>query len=252
MLKKILFQTHWLIGITAGVVLALVGLTGAVLSFEKEIVASLNGGVYLEMPRERARPGEQALKPDPRRAALRAAAEAQKGRAFFRDVRKLHRWLMWGEHGNRDVGRQIVGACTVLLVLMALSGLYLRWPRDGRRLRDWLVPDFSLNGRAFLWNLHATVGTWVLFFYLLMALTGLSWSYEWYRDALLALSGAESRKTIFLLHSGQFFGTPGIIAFMLASLAMPLFAVTGWMLYLDRRRRRARGRLRLGTLSASS
>ena len=234
-MKNILFQTHWLIGITAGIVLALVGATGAMLSFEKQMIAALNDGVYLEMPRGKVK--------DP---VLVAAVEAQAGREFFRDVRKLHRWLMLGERGDKDIGRQIVGLCTILLLVMSLTGLYLRWPRGGHSWSAWLVPDFSLTGRAFLWNLHATVGTWVLLFYLLMALTGLHWSYEGYREGLYWLFGAEFKKLVFALHSGQFFGFPGMLAFMLASLAMPLFAVTGWMLYLNRRQRRARARMRAG------
>jgi sulfite reductase (NADPH) flavoprotein alpha-component len=44
--------------------------------------------------------------------------------------------------------------------------------------------------------------------------------------------------SIFPLHSGSFFGTPGVLAFFLASLAMPVFTITGWMLYLDRRSRK--------------
>jgi sulfite reductase (NADPH) flavoprotein alpha-component len=40
------------------------------------------------------------------------------------------------------------------------------------------------------------------------------------------------------LHSDRYFGMAGVIVFMMASLAMPLFAITGWMLYLARRRRR--------------
>ena len=39
--RKVLFQLHWIVGITVGIVLALVGATGAVLSFEQQIVASL-------------------------------------------------------------------------------------------------------------------------------------------------------------------------------------------------------------------
>ena len=42
----------------------------------------------------------------------------------------------------------------------------------------------------------------------------------------------------------RFFGLPGVILFMVASLAMPLFAITGWMLYLDRRAQAARARAR--------
>ena len=50
MLKKVWFQLHWLFGITAGLVLAVVGLTGALLSFEDEIVSLLNRGNIVPPP----------------------------------------------------------------------------------------------------------------------------------------------------------------------------------------------------------
>jgi len=49
--------------------------------------------------------------------------------------------------------------------------------------------------------------------------------------------------SIFPLHSGRYFGMTGVIVFMMASLAMPLFAITGWMLYLARRRRKRHARV---------
>ncbi len=42
------------------------------------------------------------------------------------------------------------------------------------------------------------------------------------------------------LHQGRWFGLAGTVAFLLAALAMPLFAVTGLLLYLGRRRSRRR------------
>ena len=36
--KKVLFQLHWFFGISAGLVLALMGVTGALYSFEEEIL----------------------------------------------------------------------------------------------------------------------------------------------------------------------------------------------------------------------
>ena len=41
--------------------------------------------------------------------------------------------------------------------------------------------------------------------------------------------------SIFVLHSGSFFGLVGLVLMMIASLLMPLFAITGWQLYLGRR-----------------
>src|SRR5687768_13479342 len=45
MLKKILFQTHWFLGISAGIVVAVVGVTGAAISFEEELLHVLNKSV---------------------------------------------------------------------------------------------------------------------------------------------------------------------------------------------------------------
>jgi sulfite reductase (NADPH) flavoprotein alpha-component len=365
--RKVLFQLHWIFGITVGLVLAIVGATGALLSFEQQIVSSLAGDsrriaatgrtpltpaelltrVAASEPQKRISALSIAYEPyetvrvtfapreqryaDPYTGALLPATSGG-AETFFRNVRQLHRWLMLGDLGDRDVGRQIVGASTVLLVFMALTGHYLRWPRGpaARRLETWLVPDFRLKGRAFLWNLHAVIGTWVLPVYLVIALTGLQWSYEWYRDGLYNIAGVErpaggeggqreARGTadiptfarawdtfareaagftsvnvnlaaaperplefryldaqpsherafntlaidkegrvsklelykdkklaaqwvssIFPLHSGSYFGLAGVIIFLLASLAMPLFTVTGWLMYLRRRTPRPR------------
>ena len=58
MLKKILFQVHWFIGITAGVVMAVVGVTGGMLSFENQLLYVFNPGVMHITP-----PGTEALSP---------------------------------------------------------------------------------------------------------------------------------------------------------------------------------------------
>jgi sulfite reductase (NADPH) flavoprotein alpha-component len=71
--------------------------------------------------------------------------------------------------------------------------------------------------------------------------TGAVVKHERYDDKPI---GGKLVSSIFPLHSGSFFGMPGIILFMLASLAMPLFTITGWMMYLVRRERKARSRAR--------
>ncbi|HAB02362.1 MAG TPA: hypothetical protein DCE25_05300, partial [Pseudomonas sp.] len=45
MMKKTLFQLHWLFGITAGLVLAVMGITGALYSFQEELLRAFNADV---------------------------------------------------------------------------------------------------------------------------------------------------------------------------------------------------------------
>ena len=50
--KKVLFQLHWFFGISAGLVLALMGATGALYAFEGEIMTALNPEVLRVEVRE--------------------------------------------------------------------------------------------------------------------------------------------------------------------------------------------------------
>lgn len=59
--RNAIFQVHWFLGITAGVVLALVGATGAMLSFEHEILKSLNPGVITVAARGNALAPEELV-----------------------------------------------------------------------------------------------------------------------------------------------------------------------------------------------
>jgi sulfite reductase (NADPH) flavoprotein alpha-component len=52
------------------------------------------------------------------------------------------------------------------------------------------------------------------------------------------------------IHSGSIFGWPGQLLFMLAAALMPLFTVTGFILYLSRRKLRPAPQPALGSLVA--
>ena len=364
MLKKTLFQLHWFFGITAGLVLALMGITGAAYSFQDEILRALNPTVLTvqKQPAGVLPPAElvRKLEGTEGKAVSMLWVESESGNAarvfftpppgerrgqmryfdpytgdylgdavgqdFFGLMLQLHRFLAMG-----DTGRQITGACTLILIFFCLSGLYLRWPRQVASWRAWLTLDWRKKGRSFNWDLHSVFGTWCLLFYLLAALTGLSWSYEWYNKGLTRLLsdapqnervrnrgpapagpapianyeaiwssiystagpglsaynirmppvagqpatvyyllqssphdralnqinldpatgvvksveryGDKSLKaqlltSIYALHVGSYFGLVGRIILTVTALCMPLFFITGWLLYLDRRRRK--------------
>jgi sulfite reductase (NADPH) flavoprotein alpha-component len=44
------------------------------------------------------------------------------------------------------------------------------------------------------------------------------------------------------VHRGKVFGFAGAVVFMVAALMLPLFCITGYLLYLDRRRKKANAR----------
>ena len=373
LLRRAWFQIHWFIGITAGSVLLVIGLSGAVLSFRAEITDLIDPALHRVPHAADARPLApaelldrlQAVQPGRRVATLTLFAEAgrpvrvnfapppgerrgetrlldpytgallpePRAEAFFEFVESLHRWLLM----PRDTGKPVTGTLAAGLLVLALSGLYLRWPRRPLAWRSWLRLDFALSGRAFLWNLHAVAGTVALLAYLVSGFTGLYWGFDAVRTVIddaagegrtvrmqrmqgapgptdTAAGGAPVRpdlqhvwrsfeqttlgdwsqvtlrlptrnasqveatylraepeherarnrlylnaatgeaaqheryadkpmagrlvNSIYPLHMGTYWGLPGRILMMLASLGLALFTVTGWMLYLGRRRTR--------------
>ncbi|MCK8639391.1 sulfite reductase flavoprotein subunit alpha [Acinetobacter schindleri] len=223
MFKKTFFQIHWFLGITAGLVLSIMGVTGAIYSYEQQILkwintdsytvqaqsgpklspaelyqhfkqqnpemqinsvsldASPTGSSTVNIAKEGARRGYNMMV-NPYTAEVLPEI---KGREFFQFIQQLHRYLTMG-----PVGKQITGACALMLIFFVLSGLYLRWPKR-HSMKQWLAVKPQLKGRNFIWDLHAVVGTWVVIFYLILACTGLYWSYDWWRNGMFKVLGVE-------------------------------------------------------------
>jgi sulfite reductase (NADPH) flavoprotein alpha-component len=383
--KAVLLQVHSIIGLVVALLLTVIALTGVMMSFEDEIQASLNAGMThvearsvpmltpdelmarLQASHEGIKIAAMTLWRDPMAAVHVRFGRGEngsrplsifvdpydahvlgtpRGEEFFATVRRLHRWLLIPGDAN-GYGRQVTGITAISLIVMLISGLVLRWPHRTTSIRMWLKPHLGLRGRGLHRSLHAVIGTWVLPIYLIMTLTGLWYSFDWYKSGavwLLSRSSAApndlqpkapraakagvkagakpdaksdiapeskpvaldrlwstflraegARYNIVLLnlpagvgsivrvrswsqegslegprdefridaatgeivsselyaektigermlmrileiHRGSIFGWPGKLVFMLAAASMPLFAVTGLLLYLSRRR----------------
>ena len=47
MFKKVFFQIHWFLGITAGLILSVMGVTGAIYSYDQQILKMINQQSYV-------------------------------------------------------------------------------------------------------------------------------------------------------------------------------------------------------------
>jgi uncharacterized iron-regulated membrane protein len=113
---------------------------------------------------------------------------------FFSVMRRLHRWLLTGfkPDGGAPVGKTIVGIATLLLVFILISGTAL-WVI--RRIKSRHKRGLSIRLRSgktrLFYDLHVAGGIYASVVLLALSLTGLTWSFAWYRNGFYRLFGAE-------------------------------------------------------------
>ncbi len=110
---------------------------------------------------------------------------------FFGYALKLHRWLLTSPD---SWGKQVIGASTLLFVFILISGIVYWWPKGKKQLQARLRVKTDASRHRLYVDLHASLGIYCSVVLLLMALTGLTWSYPWYRSGLYAVLGIESPK----------------------------------------------------------
>ncbi len=96
--------------------------------------------------------------------------------------------------GAKSAGKVIVGITTFVMVVILVSGIVIWIPRTRKALRNRLVVRGRKGWWRFWYDSHVSLGIYVTLFLLVMALTGLTWSFQWYRtatvDALFGVSTA--------------------------------------------------------------
>lgn len=116
---------------------------------------------------------------------------------FFRTMFRLHRWLMDSNPGDGSIfwGKMIVGISTLLMVLAMLTGLVVWLPKHLKSLGPRLKIKVRSGRHRLFYDLHVVGGFYATALLLVMALTGLTWSFSWYRDGLYAVFGIEQTKS---------------------------------------------------------
>ena len=215
-LRKIFFWLHLTAGVTAGLVILLMSVTGVLLAFERQVVAfaqrdlraSTADASRQPLPLARLVAAAAGKVPDIKpsnvvvRSDLSAPVTVAFGRertlfvnpytgvvlgegavgvrGFFEANRNLHRWLaMKGE--GRERGKAITGASNLTFLFIVLSGLVIWIPRRRTRtgFRNAALFRRGLRGRARDLNWHHVLGIWAFLPLAAIVFSGVVISYPW-------------------------------------------------------------------------
>lgn len=226
--RKLIFWLHLIAGVIAGVVIFIMSATGVALAFHPEIVAWVDRDVRRVTPPNATakplelgellaklheqRPGERpanilveadptiaiavsyggtnAFYVNPYSGELRARG-GQGIRDFMQLMIDWHRFLGGHAEKNRAIGKAITGACNAAFLFLAVSGLYLWWPRQWTKniLRSVGLMSFKLRGKARDFNWHNAVGLWCAPVLIVLTATALPISYRWAGNLIYKMTG---------------------------------------------------------------
>jgi len=163
-LRRLIFWSHLLVGITVGVVVLVMCVTGVLLTYEKQLIAWSERGMRSAPPPPNTPhlpveslltqlleqnpslvPTGITLYSDPNRPALVAATPATNVyvdpytgallaqgspamRSVFQSVTNWHRYF-GASAANRTTGKSVNDASNLLFLFTVVSGIYLWWPR---------------------------------------------------------------------------------------------------------------------------
>jgi uncharacterized iron-regulated membrane protein len=208
-LRGALFQLHLWTGLTLGIVLAVLGLSGSVLVYHDELLA------LTQKPEPRAQAQGAMLSFDTLLAAARGSVDMKAANATFFVPRKsgdaaVVRFqsgrgrngtnvfvdpasagildvrptptnafisLMHDLHGRLLIpgreGRQVVGWLGVAMLVLGLSGIVIWWPKRGQWSAAFRVRRNARGYRLYR-ELHGAAGIWGLTVFLIVSFSGVA------------------------------------------------------------------------------
>ena len=224
-MKKAFRKIHLWLSVPTGIIITLVCFSGAMLVFEKEITEAIKPELYFvkeakgePIPMQQLMEKVEETLPDsvsisgvtvfadstrtyqvslskPRRASIYVNQYTGEvtGRSerlpFFNTMFHLHRWLLGSSTG---VGKLLTGICTLVLVFILITGILMWLTNRNKPLKASLAIHVTKGWGRFWHDLHVAGGIYTTIFLLAMALTGLTWSFSWYRTGFYACFGVES------------------------------------------------------------
>lgn len=224
-MKKLFRKIHLWLSVPFGLFITLICFSGAMMVFEKEINEICRHDLYfVKEVKEKPLSLDELMRtvavtlpdsvtitgvtvsPDterayqvslskPRRASIyvdQYTGEV-KGRSdrlpFYDTMFHLHRWMMGSSQG---FGKWLVGTCTLLLVIILITGILMWLTNKHKPLAKSLTISFTKGWPRFWHDLHVAGGIYATVFLLLMALTGLTWSFSWYRTGFYSFFGVKA------------------------------------------------------------
>lgn len=228
-MKKIVGKVHLWLGLTSGLVVFVISVTGCILAFEHEFK-----GMLFPYLRSEVREGKKQLPPSQLMAiagkhipdkepngVIYAPGKSVSVMYYggppdyyyqvFMDPYSGKVLKVWSEeedffhfilHGHfylwlpPAIGQPVVASATLVFVIMLISGLILWWPRNKSAAKQRFSIKWNARWRRKNYDIHNVLGFYAMIVAMVLALTGLVWGFEWFSNGSYFLTTGKSLKDI--------------------------------------------------------
>jgi uncharacterized iron-regulated membrane protein len=225
MLKKVVYKLHLWLGLTSGLLMFIIAITGSLYTFQEELAGFGNYQHVTEQQRdfmlptllvnraEKALPGKslhsiiyksgnQAVETifynnnpayyfivylNPYTGEIQKVKNMEQD--FFRFILKGHFYLWLPP----QIGQPVVALTTLIFVFVILTGLVIWIPNNLKALkkRIWFRWGKNTKGSRKNFDLHVVGGLYATLFALIFAITGLVWGFQWFARLYYNLAGGK-------------------------------------------------------------
>ena len=227
-MKKAIGKIHLWLGLSSGLVVFVVSITGCLYAFQAEIQELTQPFRRVQIRNEEKLPPTQLkaiateLLPDKK---IHAAVYEHGDRAAivsFYDFDPSYYYLVYLNPYNGEVlkvkdmysdffyqvlqghyylwlppeiGQPLVATSTLIFVIMLITGIVLWWPKKNKTRQRFRI-KWNARWRRKNYDLHNVLGFYTMWIALILALTGLVWGFQWFGTTIYLLAGGD-KKVIF-------------------------------------------------------
>jgi len=223
-IKKIFGKIHLWLGLSSGLIVFIISITGCLYAFQEEIQNMTQDYRFTKprdlpfMPPSKLEAiGKKAL-PDKHLHAVMYEGKDKAAQVIFFNFEPSYYYIVYLDPYTGavlkvkdmdadffrfvldghfylwlppEIGQPVVASFTLIFLVMLISGLVLWWPKNKSASKQRFSIKWSARWQRKNYDLHNVLGfyaTWVL---IILALTGLVWGFQWFASSVYTLTGGE-------------------------------------------------------------
>lgn len=225
--KKIVSKTHLWLGLSSGLLVFIIAVTGCIYAFQEEIKDLTQPYRFtveenkaplppsqIQLIAEKELPGKHAhsVTYEKNGRAAQVSFYSKNPEYYYRvflnpysgEVLKVKnmdkdffRFILMGHFYlwlPPKIGQPVAATATLVFVVMVISGIVLWWPKNKNGKKQRFTIRWNAKWRRRNYDLHNVLGFYISFLVLILAFTGLVWGFQWFADSLYwTASGGQQR-----------------------------------------------------------